>query len=204
MKNVKISFILLLSLFVFTACPGKKKMNAMKSLKENNYDFSNFKQRYHKGIFFHLPTYFEQDYNTNYLLKKDGISLSNFEAGIFFSCEMFDQDDVEEYKFMFDSTEDLASVHKYYISQRESSLKNVKISLAHPRQNKAKLQGIYQIVEGNEYSSFNMNQNMVYMIGTFEKYHKGEKKYFVIQLISTKEMSAYLLDDFKKTMNALH
>lgn len=208
MKNLKISLILVFSIFVFTACPNgknKNKLDAMKELKKNNYDFNHIIKFYHKGLNFYLPSYFSQDYNPSYLLNKDGMSLSNFESGIYFSCENYSIKEVEDYKFLFeDSLENLEALHRYYISQRENSLKSVKISIPHKRSNKKQISGIYQIIEGSEKSAYSFASNMIYMIGTFSKSNKTKIDYYVIQLISTKEMSAYLLDDFKQIINGLN
>jgi hypothetical protein len=203
MKNLVIyKLILILSLFI-SSCMKAKNKDGLKILKENKYNFSNFKEFYHQGIYFYVPDYFVQDYNTDYLVKNDGLSLSNFDAGLYISCEKFDSNEAADFKFLFDKKlSNKQAIHNYYISQRENSLKNIKLSILHERKNKYNLSGYYQIIEGKKNSSYSYTPEMIYMISTFEKEMKGKKHYFVFQLIGSKEMASYLVDDFKRMMNS--
>lgn len=193
------NFVLLLScVLILTACPPINSSNeGLKKLKAHNYNFSDFKRFYYKGIYFYLPDYFTQDYNTAYQYKKDGISLSNYGFGVYFSCERFDKNEAKDFLFTLeDSITELEAVHQFYIQQRINSLQNAKISLKHKKDQNSSIKGIYQIVKGSRYEYSN---KLVYMIGTVEK--KGY--YYVFQFISSKEMSAYLFDDFKRILKKL-
>ncbi len=202
MKIIKKSFLFICCCLILTACPVANKDSGLKKFKENHFDFSDFKRNYHKGIYFYLPDYFRQDYNQSYLYKKDGISLASYETGIFFSCERFDENEAEDYKFAFeDKKNSLDVVHAFYIEQRRNSMEDAKISLGHQVKQKNNSKAFYQIIDGSKYS---YGTKLVYFIGTSEKKIKGKTFYYVFQMVSSKEMSAYLLNDFRKILSRVY
>ncbi len=202
MKRIKKSFLFFFCCLILTACPVADKDNGLKKFKENHFDFSDFKRCYHKGIYFFLPSYFRQDYNKSYLYKKDGISLVNDENGIFFSCERFDENEVEDYKFAFqDKKNSLDVVHAFYIEERRNSMEDVRISLLHQVKQKNKSKVFYQVIEGSKYS---YGTKMVYFVGTGEKKIQEKTFYYVFQMVSTKEISAYLIDDFRTILSRIY
>ncbi|MES2589003.1 MAG: hypothetical protein V4622_08485 [Bacteroidota bacterium] len=194
--------MLLFCFQILTACPGSvNKDKGLKKLKANHYDFSDFKRFYHKGIYFYLPDYFSQDYNKAYLYKKDGISLASYSSGIYFSCERFDEEELKDYKFAFeDKKSDVEVVHAFYLEQRKKSFDNAKVSFLHKIKRKNNFKAVYQVAEGSKYA---FGSEMNYYIATTEKKVKNQTYYYVFQLISSKEMSAYLLDDFRKMLRDL-
>ena len=126
----------------------------------------------------------------------------NNETGIHISCERFDENEAEDYKFAFEEIKkSLDIVHAFYIEQRRNSLENAKISLIHQVKQKNKGEALYQIIDGSKY---NYGTELVYFIGTSEKRIKGETFYYVFQLVSSKQISAYLLDDFRKILSQVN
>ena len=80
-------------------------------------------------------------------------------------------------------------------------MEDAKISLLHQVKQKNKSKAFFQIIDGSKYS---YGTKMVYFIGTSEKKIKGKTFYYVFQLVSSKEMSAYLLDDFRKILSQIY
>jgi hypothetical protein len=198
MKTLVSFLIIAISLSSCNSCTKKRKSEGYKTLSENKFDFSDFKQVYHKGLKIQIPNYFVQDYNSSYQYKKNEFSLAAFDAGIFFSCEHFDLNEVSDYKFAFkEGTTNLDALHKFYIAQRMSSLSEAKLSAMKQKEFSKNIFANYQIIESGNYNS------MVYMTATIEKTEAGDAKYYVIQLIAAKEMAAYLLDDFKSLLKNL-
>ncbi|MGV3632604.1 MAG: hypothetical protein ACO1O6_15465 [Bacteroidota bacterium] len=185
---------------LLTACPAKK--NGYKLFKENNYNFSDFRQVYHKGLSARVPVYFVQEYGKGYMLKKDGLSLFDPETSMYFSIEHFNADEATDIQFGFEEgTTPLEALNKHYTDMRANSLDYPKVSISQPNPKKAKLKGSYQVVKGSR-NSYDYIK-MVYLFATVEKTIKGEKNYFVVQLIAQEELARYLADDFRRLLAGL-
>lgn len=196
----KILFILL-SISFLAACKSKKKIDAAQKLKDNKYDFSDWKRTYYKGLYIYLPSYFEKDFQGYYLSKTDGLSLSCPDISLFASVERYDQAEAEDSQFKFDEKMSLMeAVHSEFVYKRLNSVKQSKLSISNDMPSKSNLDGYFHFIEGK--SSF-YAEPILYCVATVEKMINGEKKYFVVQLICPKDLAAYLSDDFRKTLKKL-
>lgn len=185
---------------LLTACPAKKK--GYKIFKENNYDFSDFRKVYHKGLTAEVPVYFVQEYGKGYMLQKEGLSLFDPETSMYFSIERFSEDEATDIQFAFEEgTTPLDALHRHYADMRASSLDQPKVSIVQDVPKKSQLKGTYQVVQGSR-NSYDYIK-MVYMFATVEKKVKGEKNYFVVQLIAQEELAKYLVDDFRRLLSGL-
>lgn len=183
-----------------TACPAPKKVDGMRKLKENHYDFSSIERKHYRDLFFYVPSYLERDYNTSYLYKKDGDSYSNPEAGLFLSVEEFTENEAEDFQFSFDdNTSKLEAVHYFYAEQRINSLYKPKVSIISDGPKKA-LKSIYQFVEGSDYE---YGEPHVYFLATIEKKKGGVSRYYVLQFVTHEDLAKYLTDDYRQTLKRL-
>ncbi|MCE3295829.1 MAG: hypothetical protein K0R65_1543 [Crocinitomicaceae bacterium] len=184
---------------LLTACPGKKDPQ---SFMENNYDFSGFRKFYHKGLTVQLPAYFIQEYSKTHMHKQDGLSLFDPETSIYFSIEAYTEDEATDIQFAFEEgTTPLEALNTHYADLRANSLDNPKISITQDIPKKSQLKGFYQVIKGSR-NSYDYVK-MVYLFATVEKKVKGEKKYFVVNLIAQEDFSKYLVDDFRRLLLAL-
>lgn len=195
---------LLLALLCFTfiaACTPRKKNVVDKSLKANNYNFAHWKRFYHRGLYFYLPDYFERDYNSYYLLKQNGLALSCPEVSLYASVERYDEDEAEDFQFeSSDTLSLLEAVHSNFVRTRLKSLYENKVSISKDMPHGSALYGYYHVLEGTNYEDGAAN---MYFIATVEKNVGKAKKYFVVQLICSKELATYLADDFRKMLKKL-
>jgi hypothetical protein len=166
-----------LGLFFWCPTPPPQKNHGSKLFRENQYNFSDFRKVYHKGLTAQLPVYFVQEYGKGYMLKKDGMSLFDPETSMYFSIEHFSEDEATDIQFAFEEgTSPLDALHKHYADMRASSLDKPKVSIVQDNPRKSQLKGTYQVVKGNR-NSYDYIK-MVYLFATVEKKIKGEKKLF--------------------------
>lgn len=202
MKFTRQLLFLASCMLLLTACPTKKPKDGLKLLKENNYDFSDFKKIYHQGLRAQVPSYFTQEYGKSYMLKDDGLSLFNPETSIYISIERFTRDEAADIRFVFEEgTALVEAVHTHYADLRAHSLDKPKISIVQDNSRKTPLKGYYQVIRGKR-TAYDYVE-MVYMFSTVEKYVSGEKNYYVIQLIAPDNLAQYLSDDFRRMIKAL-
>lgn len=178
------------------ACPSPDiNTFELKELRENHYDFKDWKRNYYKGINFDLPKNFKKG-KTDFMYKKDGFSRMSYQLGVYFSIEYFDKSEAEE--FVFSIGEDvpkLTAVHEFYMNERRNSLQYLENSIKTDLPQKSSLKGSMEVLYGRveEYQ-----EDLKYVIATVEK----NNQWYVFQFITNQELSAYLLDDFKKIIQS--
>lgn len=182
---------------ILCACPTPDlKPQDLKDLRQNHYDFKNWKRNYYKGINFDLPKNFEKG-NTDFMYKADGFSKVNYQLGVYISVEQFDASEADEYSFSFDEeVPKLTAVHEFYMNERRHSFQYLENSIKTDLPKGSKLPGSMEVIFGrvDEY-----DYDMRYVIATVEK----NNQWYVFQFITSQDLSAYLFDDFKKIIQSV-
>lgn len=183
-------------LFVFLwvlvcGCPSPTIANdELKELRANHYDFKDLVRKSYRGLYFDVPKSFITTYS-DYLYKKDGLSLSSPQLGVYLSVEQFTKSEADEFVFSYEwDVPKYIAVQDFYMEQRRNSLLYLENSIRTDLPKGSKLKGAMEVVFGraDEYSD-----DLKYMIATVEK----DNNYYVFQFITSQELSAYLFDDFK-------
>lgn len=193
MKLTNLIFLIAFCCTSFYGCvsKGPSRKNAMKELRENNYDFKIFAPQSYRGIYFDAPDVFEISYVIDHMYKGDGLSLDNEQIGVYLSIEQFNKSEAETFLFSENGDySELDVVHSFYIQQRENSLKYATTSVKEDFAVKTKLPAAFQVVMGRR---DNISEDLIYMIATVEK----NNEWYVFQFVCNAELSSYLLDDFK-------
>jgi hypothetical protein len=190
MKLINLS-LLVLAAFLFTACPGIQTESAQQKLFKNHMDFPDLKQQYYKGIKFQLSSMFEDEYNTDYVLKQDAMTRIIYdELDLNFSVEAFTKQEADLFKYNFEYELDrIDAVHNHYAIMRENSLYDYFSSIKKFGPKEQKLNTIIQTIEGTSYDGA---VEMTYYMATIEV----KDTYYVFQLIGVKDHMGYLYDDF--------
>ncbi len=185
---------------LLTACPSKEKN--FKQFKDNHYDFSDLHKVYHKGLNAFIPAYFIPEYGKGHMIQKEGLSRFDPETSIYFSIEYFSEDEVTDIQFTYEEgTPPVEALHAYYRDLRAASLDHPKISIAQDLPEKMKFKGFYQVIRGSR-NSYDYDK-LVYQFASLERKVKGEKRYYIVQLIAQEELAKYLSDDFKRMLYGL-
>lgn len=200
MKLLAKTFLLFSLCMLLCGCPSPQPpiAGAIKQFRDNHYDFGDVKRTYFKGIYLDIPQSFTNSYsNFTYKPFAESLSKHNIELGIFLSVEKFDKSDAREFLFGYeDQTPALVAVHDFYMQQRRNSLVYLENSIKTELPKGSKYKGSLEVVFGRAQEYQN---DLQYMIATIEK---GDS-WYVMQMISSRELSAYLLDDFKNIIQSV-
>lgn len=196
MNFYKRLFLFACPLLLLTACPAPKTTDGLKKLKQDHYDFKDLKKLFHKGLTLRVPDFMFRYYNSSFMHKQDGVAYHNPEASLFISIERFTADEAEDITFAYETGKsELESVCRYYGDLRCNAVERPKLSILQKFENKHKLEGLYQFVEGKNYSYD--YHSMMYMIAAIKKVEKADTNFFIVQMAVDSELAPYLQDDFQ-------
>ncbi len=176
--------------------PGNRK-DDMAELKKNRYDFKKLVKKNYRGIYFDCPLALENSFVTDHLYKKDGLSLSNRDIGIFLSVEKFDSTEADAAMFYFEEEiPRLTAIHEMYMEERRKSLKYLENSIKTDLPEGVKLPGSLEVIYGRQ---DDYEQDLKYIIATVEK----DNSWYVFQFVVGQDLSGYLFDDFKDLLKSV-
>lgn len=189
--------ILFLSLtWLLFACPPAKIDRDLTKIQENNMDLPDLRERYYKGLKFKLSDLFTNDYNNEYVIQDDALTMAIYDIDVNFSIEEFSMDEAELIQYGFEEETDLISaVHDNYVFKRLETLDGG-ISSIKKTSSKCKYPCLVQVMHGN--SSF-YGEPSTYMMATIE----ANKKFYVLHLIGIEENMGYLFDDFENILSSV-
>lgn len=197
MKPVNQIFLFASLWLILCGCPspGNEK-DDLQELQKNRYDFKQFAKKHYRGIYFDCPVPLKNSPVTNYLYKKDGLSLVNRDIGIFLSVEKFTASEADAALFHYDEgVSKLTAIHELYVEQRRKSLKYLENSIRTDLPEGTKLPGAMEVIYGRK---DDYEVDLKYIIATVEK----DNNWYVFQFVVGQELSAYLFDDFKKILRS--
>lgn len=190
--------ILPLLLLILTGCPGvdNKTKNAV---EKNNMNLPNPKMERLFSVSYELSDVFSQtnynDFTINYANSK---SYSTSDSRIHFSIERFTDADFQTIQFLNEekNQDNLIALRDYFSQMIQKQTYNV-TSLSEPSESytRTKKKGWIQSIQ----QETNNDYAIAYLIATIE--YKGN--YYIVQLISTKEIIPYLYDDFLKIVSSI-
>ena len=190
--------VMIILLPLLTACPAdnEEAEDTLKTFRENDYNFSEFKKQGYKNIRFKMPKSFDIDYGNRHCYKSSALNRRDYTLGIIFTVERFTEDDLEselmEDYYLVD--EDLLnSFHDAYADRRYESLTNASISFKKDTKKNIKFKGVTQTLSGRN-SSY--SDDVYYAMATL----KVRKEYYIFQFISKREMMDYVYDDFERLL----
>lgn len=198
MKLATQTFLFSALWLILCGCPPGNPRNDMEQLRKDRYDFKQLKARDYAGITFDCPQMLRYTYMKDYLLKKNGLSLNNWDLGVFLSVEKFTQAEAEKQTFYFEEeVSTLDAIHEHYVDERIHSLKYYENSIKTVLPEGSKLNGSMEVIygRGDDYG-----EDLRYMIATVEK----DSSCYVFQFIAGEQMAAYLFDDFKHIITSAH
>jgi len=154
-------------------------------------DFPNLSRVHFDGINFELSDLFYETYDNYFVIQDDAEVKVIEELGLYFSVEVFTNDEALEAQYAFeDEIELLDAVHDMYISKRSSTLENLSVSIKKTVPKSVNFPGYMQVANGSKYEY--QDELTTYFTATL----KIDDKYYVFQLIGKEDNMAYLHDDF--------
>lgn len=194
-----LKFILLISVaFVLLGCPPANIQTYLSKVQDNNMDFPDLRDQYYKGIFYKLSNLFQNDYNTEYVIKDDALTMSLYEMDVKFAIEVFSKDEAELIQYTFeDSIDALNAVHDNYVFKRMETLEGGRASIKTDFKD-CKYPCLVQIIQGSPNPEF--GESSSYFMATVE----ADNKFYVLHLIGVEKHMGYLFDDFKDILISLH
>jgi hypothetical protein len=183
--------------FLLTGCPGTSYKSAIEKIQENNMDLPDPVRLYYNGLNYDLSDLFYTTYYDEFVLSDDADIRVIGEINLYFSVEVFDEDDAERFQFGFDGNPSkLDAVHDNYAIKRSESLEDPIVAIKKEAPKSVKHPGYIQVISGSEYSD---EEPTSYFMSTLEI----DGEYYVFQLIGKKENMGYLYDDFVDILSSV-
>lgn len=190
--------VFLLLLPFLTACPPPRdrREDSIKEFRKNHYNLTPLRKAAYRNIRFEVPQMLETDYSKSHVFRSTAYTLTEYQLGINFTVERFLDNDIYS-ELMIDQvvTKDLLNTfHDAYVTRRVNSLDGGTASYKKKVYNPLKFDGVIQTITAEP--KYQYDQHLYYITATM----KVEKEYYVFQLISEKDMMAYLYDDFVRIL----
>lgn len=180
-------------------CPAPTMENVdLKKFQKQKFDFKRKARTSFNAISFAYPDFFQTG-EKDHLYKKEGISLVSYDLGVYLSVESFSQSEADQFVSEYDGEEisRVRAVHNFYLDERRKSFLYFENSINTELPAGCRFDGSMEVLYGR---SDYYDDDLKYFIATLEK--NGE--YYVFQLVSTQEMSAYLWDDFEDILKSVY
>ena len=186
--------------FLTTACPGVQRsgqQDQLKKIQENNMNLPELKLRRYQGIEFMLSDFFRRDYDESYVLTDNAMTRLIDDIEVYFSVEIFTNDDAEVIQYSFDEElSPLDAVHDNYVLKREDSVFEPSVSIKKEVPKEVAFDGYIQVVHG---ANSSYSERSSYFIATL----KVGIDYYVFQMIGKEENMGYLHDDFLEIIRSV-
>lgn len=192
----KFWFILVCLSWGLYGCPPTKYKTDLDKIKDNNMDLPDCREQYYEGLRFKLSDLFHNDYNTEYVMQDNALTMALYDIDVNFSIEYFTKSEAELIQFTFeDEIDALNAVHDNYVFKRLETLNEGESSIK-KNNLKCKYPCVSQVIHGGSYF---YGEPSTYLIATVE----ANDKYYVIHLIGIEKNMGYLYDDFEAIIESL-